>query len=205
MPSFPILSLPVLAFIFSQLDPPDPDPTEDAAEWKRLSSENILRFLRNCSVGQPDRDMLAVKSVVSSTRWIQAIFQIRTFCNCPNLKSPHSNNLEGLYCYRQCTHFFSLDDSVEFSLLETRYSLAMITKLGPEPLVNLIRVHDPTVMGRMDADIRSPQKRIKLQTCKGAAGLVEFQFEIAKLLGQWENDWNSVLDMIDRVLQVEVR
>jgi hypothetical protein len=110
---------------------------------------------------------------------------------------------EGLKCYRQMAQFLSVKDEVEFSLIERRYSIAMITRSGDFPIVNLIYVLDPDT--ELETAFDFSTKRLQLREGKEIASFVYFQSRINELFGCWRRDWTEVLDKIDKVLQVEVR
>ena len=98
-------------------------------------------------------------------------------------------------------HFLSVDGQIEFSLMETRYSIAMMARCDQrDPPVNWIYVFDSEAKPFSGAAV----DKVTLQVRHEIAGFVVFQEEINGFLNFWRRDWIDVLDNIDKVLQVGV-
>jgi hypothetical protein len=191
-----------LGFLFLQLALNDVDKEERMPYVSGLT----LQLLRDHSVKQPSPRVLDVNSLDAGSHLFHFKYFMRTFKAIPNREITSTEASAGLKCYRQMAEFLSIDDKCEFTLIETRYTVAMLALFDkPSHLFNLVYILDPEAdINTTRAASHSNAAKIEIQDCNHVASTIVFQSEIKNLLATWENDWVGVLDCIDGVLQVEV-
>lgn len=123
----------------------------------------------------------------------------------PSRGEPSFDSLEGIRCHRGSGSLPSFGGETITPFIERRFSVALDTSLVLElPTFVLVTLSDSEDTLFLSGQGKSQWSDEKLLPCLQRTGVTVFQYQIYRPLNLWANEWNRLLDSIDKALTAEV-